>query len=187
MSAVHGLLSKLPENLKYEQMIMLASQLMEKHPPNTIAKYSGVRLSKRWVELREMVTKDDWGVHCLSMTFLHTHTHSSLVSTYSSFLKATLYQRPNHILRTLPAPPPPSWWAWLTPPTSVVRYLLSVTAPVLVAVVVYVLYGYLSNRTGSSGWGYSLSIDKWLSRCMFRCTWMFVTSCNVLDVSWPSG
>lgn len=36
LSAVHGLLSKLPSDLKYEQMIMLASQLFEKHPPKCL-------------------------------------------------------------------------------------------------------------------------------------------------------
>lgn len=46
LSAVHGLLSKLPPDLKYEQMIMLASQLFEKHPPSTLTK-RGSKLRNR--------------------------------------------------------------------------------------------------------------------------------------------
>ena len=46
MSAVHGLLSKLPSNLKYEQMIALALKLFEKHPPESLTK-ENYRLKKR--------------------------------------------------------------------------------------------------------------------------------------------
>ena len=38
MSAVHGLLSRIPDTLSHEQMIMLAYRLFEKHPPSTLAK-----------------------------------------------------------------------------------------------------------------------------------------------------
>jgi hypothetical protein len=41
LSAVHGLLSKLPAHLKYEQMIMLAVQLFEKHPPHVLLAKKG--------------------------------------------------------------------------------------------------------------------------------------------------
>ena len=48
MSAVHGLLSRLPEQLSYEQMVVLASQLYAKHPPKILARKAGLRLSTRW-------------------------------------------------------------------------------------------------------------------------------------------
>lgn len=48
LSAVHGLLSKLPPELKYEQMIMLALQLLEKHPPHLLlAKKENYKLRYR--------------------------------------------------------------------------------------------------------------------------------------------
>ncbi len=38
MSEVHGLLSRLKPDLKYEQVIMLALKLFEKYPPQTLAR-----------------------------------------------------------------------------------------------------------------------------------------------------
>lgn len=50
LSAVHGLLSKLPPELKYEQMIMLALQLLEKHPPDKLlAKKGNYKMRHRCV------------------------------------------------------------------------------------------------------------------------------------------
>ena len=49
MSAVHGLLSKIPEKLRYEQAIVMAQQLFEKHPPKKLAKNDGLKLSTRSV------------------------------------------------------------------------------------------------------------------------------------------
>lgn len=47
LSAVHGLLSRLPPDLKYEQMIMLALQLFEKHPPQLLLAKKENHLLKR--------------------------------------------------------------------------------------------------------------------------------------------
>ena len=49
MSAVHGLLSKIPDKLRYEQVIVMACQLIEKHPPKKLAKHGGLKLSARSV------------------------------------------------------------------------------------------------------------------------------------------
>ena len=48
MSAVHALLSKLPERLGYEDAIAVACRLMEKHPPRKLAKTGGLSLSTRY-------------------------------------------------------------------------------------------------------------------------------------------
>ena len=72
-----------------------------------------------------------------------------MLSTHSTFLHTTAHQRPDHILKTLPAPP--TTWVWLTPP---VKYLLSVTAPVLVAVLVYVMYESLQTQ-------HTIAIQMW--------------------------
>ena len=47
MSAVHGLLSRIPETLSYEQVIVMAQQLFEKHPPKKLARNEGLKLSTR--------------------------------------------------------------------------------------------------------------------------------------------
>ena len=47
MSAVHALLSKIPEKLSYEQAIVMARQLFEKHAPKKLAKDYGLKLSSR--------------------------------------------------------------------------------------------------------------------------------------------
>ncbi len=47
MSAVHGLLSKLPQDIDYERLIATATKLFVKHPPKSLARQSGMRLSKR--------------------------------------------------------------------------------------------------------------------------------------------
>ena len=47
MSAVHGLLSKLPKSLSYEQLITVAAALFEKHPPSQLAKKGRLKMSKR--------------------------------------------------------------------------------------------------------------------------------------------
>ena len=47
MSAVHGLLSHLPDSLSYEQMVVLARQLFEKHPPSRLAKLARLKLSTK--------------------------------------------------------------------------------------------------------------------------------------------
>lgn len=47
MSAVHGLLSRIPDDLSHEQMIVLACQLFEKHPPGTLAKKARLKLNAK--------------------------------------------------------------------------------------------------------------------------------------------
>ena len=47
MSAVHGLLSKIPEQLSFEQIIVMAHQLFEKHPPKKLARHGGLKLNTR--------------------------------------------------------------------------------------------------------------------------------------------
>ena len=47
MSAVHGLLSKIPERLSFEQVIVMAHQLFEKHSPKKLAKNGGMKLNDR--------------------------------------------------------------------------------------------------------------------------------------------
>ena len=47
MSAVHGLLSKIPDTLSYEQVMVVAHQLFEKHSPKKLAKSEGLKLSAR--------------------------------------------------------------------------------------------------------------------------------------------
>ena len=51
MSAVHGLLSKLPETVDYEEMVTRAVRLYREHPPSQLARTAGVKPSSRWVEL----------------------------------------------------------------------------------------------------------------------------------------
>ena len=51
LSEVHSLLSKLPPNLRYEQMIALALQLFQKHPPATLlANKQNYKLKQRSVD-----------------------------------------------------------------------------------------------------------------------------------------
>lgn len=38
MCTLHGMLSKIPDNLPYEQLILRAKELLSKFPPRTIAK-----------------------------------------------------------------------------------------------------------------------------------------------------
>ena len=47
MASVHGLLSKIPERLSYEQVIVMAQQLFEKHPPQRLARNEGLKLGTR--------------------------------------------------------------------------------------------------------------------------------------------
>ena len=47
MASVHGLLSKIPERLSYEQVIVMAQQLFEKHPPQRLARNEGLKLRTR--------------------------------------------------------------------------------------------------------------------------------------------
>ena len=49
MSAVHGLLSKLPDSLNYEQLIRVAAALFERHPPKQVAKKGRLKMSNRSV------------------------------------------------------------------------------------------------------------------------------------------
>ena len=49
MSAVHGLLSKLPDSLNYEQLIRVAAVLFERHPPKQVAKRGRLKMSNRSV------------------------------------------------------------------------------------------------------------------------------------------
>ena len=49
MSAVHGLLSKLPEELDYEAAIANASVLFEKYPPTVVAARKKIKLNSRCV------------------------------------------------------------------------------------------------------------------------------------------
>ena len=49
MAAVHRLLSRIPERLSYEQVIVMAQQLFEKHPPKRLARNEGLKLSTRSV------------------------------------------------------------------------------------------------------------------------------------------
>lgn len=51
MSAVHGLLSKLPESLNYEQLIRVAGVLFERHPPRKVAKKGRLKMSNRSVRI----------------------------------------------------------------------------------------------------------------------------------------
>ena len=51
MSAVHGLLSKLPDTLSYEQLITVAAALFEKHSPNSVAKKGRLKMRHRSVSL----------------------------------------------------------------------------------------------------------------------------------------
>ena len=129
----------------------LSHTLFEKHPKN-LARRSGVK------QVTHTRTHTSTHTHTHTLTPTHPHTHSSLISTYSTFLTYTSHQRPDHILKTLPAPPTQSsWWAWLSPFT---KYLFSVTAPVLLAMIVYLLYGYLTNRTRLTGLASVVSIDS---------------------------
>ena len=51
MSAVHGLLSKLPDSISYEQLITVAAALFEKHPPINVAKKGQLKMRNRSVFL----------------------------------------------------------------------------------------------------------------------------------------
>ena len=51
MASVHGLLSKIPERLSYEQVIVMAQQLFEKHPPKRLARNEGLKLGTRLAAL----------------------------------------------------------------------------------------------------------------------------------------
>lgn len=118
LSAVHGLLSKLPPELKYEQMILLALQLFEKHPPPVLL------ANKHNYKLRH---------------------YSALIKSYPKFCRDIRYQRPDSILKHLPPPPAPStwwphpstWWAWLLTQMSSKRTLLSILGPILIAMAIY--------------------------------------------------
>ena len=48
MASIHGLLSKIPEDLNYEKMIVLAVQLFQKHPPKQLGKEGRLKLSARF-------------------------------------------------------------------------------------------------------------------------------------------
>lgn len=47
ISAVHGLLCKLPETLDYEQMIIAACKLFKNHPIKSVAYKGGIKLNSR--------------------------------------------------------------------------------------------------------------------------------------------
>lgn len=47
LSAVHGLLSKLPPHIEYEQMVAMALQLFKKHPPHSLARKGNPKLRQR--------------------------------------------------------------------------------------------------------------------------------------------
>ena len=47
MSAVHGLLSKLPDSINYEQLITMATALFEKHPPSQVARKGKLKMKNR--------------------------------------------------------------------------------------------------------------------------------------------
>ena len=157
MSAVHGLLSKLPESLNYEQLIRVAAALFEKYPPKQVAKRGKLKMSNRSV--------------IITGTFLHVTSppivevnlpnlyfpairhlfYSTLISSYPDFLETTSSQLPDHLLRHR-APPPKThgWWHWLTKHrTAVVTSLLSVATPVLLAVLVYWVYRLVPDKRQS--------------------------------------
>jgi len=48
MSAVHSLLSKIPDNLNYEEIIKMAYKLFKEHSPKKLAKLGGLDLSARY-------------------------------------------------------------------------------------------------------------------------------------------
>ena len=58
MSAVHGLLSKLPDSLNYEQLIRVAAVLFERHPPKQVAKRGRLKMSNRSVCMLEWSSVD---------------------------------------------------------------------------------------------------------------------------------
>ena len=62
MSAVHGLLSKLPDSLNYEQLIRVAVALFERHPPKQVAKKGRLKMSNRSV----LEGRNDLGVSIVS-------------------------------------------------------------------------------------------------------------------------
>lgn len=113
MSEVHGLLSKIPDNLSYEMMVELALQLFQKHPPKKLARHGRLKLSA-----------------------------SSLISSYSQFEARTRYQRPDHLLAQGLKNEETSWWAWRPTAAFVVR-VLSFAGPVLIAAVLYWIQSYL--------------------------------------------
>ena len=51
LGSVHFLLSKLPPDLRYEQMIVLAQQLFKKHPPDHVIRNRYSKLRSRYEEL----------------------------------------------------------------------------------------------------------------------------------------
>ena len=73
---------------------------------------------------------------------------SSLIRNYSKFCSGVSKQRPDRILRHAPPPPRPSqrhalaaWWVWLASwgwsSKSLLRTVLSVVGPVLIAMAIY--------------------------------------------------
>lgn len=119
MSAVHGLLSKLPDSINYEQLITMATALFEKHPPSQVARKGRLKMK-----------------------------NSSLISSYPQFLDMTSSQLPDHLLRHR-APPPKThgWWHWITGHrTMLVTSLLSVATPVLLAVLFYWIYQFIPSK-----------------------------------------
>lgn len=127
MSAVHGLLSRLPEQLSYEQMVVLASQLYAKHPPKILARKAGLRLST-----------------------------SSMISGHPKFLRSTSAQCPDRVLASQPPLSKETrWWHWR--PYSEASWLNSrlllrlatLVGPVILAMAVYWVNRYLSGRTAA--------------------------------------
>lgn len=122
MSAVHGLLSKIPGSLSYEQVIVMAQQLYEKHSPRKLARNEGLKLNT-----------------------------STLISTYKHFTRHTQHQHTDHLLsRGILPPAPPRWWLdWLPSPSfSLALRLLAIMTPVLLAVIVYwIKYHYTRNSS----------------------------------------
>ena len=78
MSAVHGLLSKIPDTLSYKQVMVMAHQLFEKHSPKKLAKSKGLKLSAR--------------PRCCIESYIHliySHTSINTKWTSSKFISIT--------------------------------------------------------------------------------------------------
>lgn len=141
MSAVHGLLSKIPETLSYEQVIVMAQELFEKHSPRRLARNEGLKLRNR---CNTYYIKCAVRVYMCKCYYAHRlmfpSASSSLISTYDHFSRHIKYQHPDHLLSKGILPPtPPRWWLdWLpTPSFSLALRLLAFMTPVVLAVVLY--------------------------------------------------
>ena len=81
MSAVHGLLSRIPETLSYEQVIVMAQQLFEKHPPKKLARNEGLKLSTRSDFVPSGYIHPTVFVFAVVLSFLRTITSQDTLDT----------------------------------------------------------------------------------------------------------